>query len=173
MKIFTVIDKFTTDKLIKENKRRTESQIFPTGPIEVPVMFLDIPSKENAFFTVVDGKIAMRTSNKKIDFGLEFYTKNDGPEAITDMLATLNGFFHKITKVPLYNFRFEHSLFTCIDKILFDLGYVGKIVKAEGIEQDEKGERRIYSINYAENLITKDDWVYNEYAYIKESEQIH
>lgn len=145
-----------------------DRDIFATGPVTVPVFFQDIEIPKDSFFNVAQaselGSIGIRGYNQKINFLFKLYTRRDGPNVATEMISSFN---HFIDGHRERSFQIDNSLFTCIDKVLFDLGYVGKVVKAEGIEKHENGNTMIYSINYAENLITKDDYEYKQYHWSK------
>lgn len=163
MKIITQIDQYSIDKIVSENKRRTEKQIFPTGAVLVPVMFTDIVTvRDNYFFKVENGTLIVAANDKRIDFGFKLYGRSDGPDAVAEMISGFNSFIDGIRENRM---SIDDSIFHCVDKILFELGYAGKMVLAEGVETDSRGQVSIFSINYAETLITKEDHEYFEYQY--------
>lgn len=160
MKIITNINQYTIDRLVAENKSRTEREVFPAGSITVPVFFDNPIPDPNSHFSVIDGKVAIR-GKQAIDFGFRLYSDVDGPNIIPSMVKEFNGFIDsfRINRMHII----DNGIFLCIDKILFDLGYLGKMVKAEGIDKNENGNVSVFSINYAETLITTDSFEYEEY----------
>jgi hypothetical protein len=166
MKIFTKVDQFTIKKLIAENKKRVEREIFPTGGVIVPVIFSKQDYNPKLPFTVVDDNVKLQNRETKINFGFKKYDSRHDPEVIPEMMQDFNRFVDNLREQHM---TVDPSLFLCVDKILLDLGYAGKIVKAEGVETDSKGNVSVYSINYCENLISTHDDVFHEYMYIQES----
>ena len=160
MIVSTNINEYTIEKLKAENKRRVDIDIFPSGTIMAPVFFEDIRLDDKSKFTVVDGKLCMKGSGQFYDFGFKLYDNSDGPDAIPEMMTGFNSFIQSFEKTGMQ--FYDVGIFTCTDKILFDLGYLGKMVKAAGIEKDEQGIISVFSYNYAETLITKDSQEYED-----------
>jgi hypothetical protein len=160
MIVSTNINEYTIEKLKAENKKRVEIDIFPSGTIMAPVFFEDIKLDIKSKFTVLDGKLTIKDSNQFYDFGFKLYDNSDGPDAIPKMMQGFNSFIQSFEKTGMQ--FYDVGIFSCTDKILFDLGYVGKMVKAAGMDKNEYGDVSVISYNYAETLITKDSQEYED-----------